>query len=82
MNLLFLDKIEKWGCGVLPDDDRTTYVYNAGLEIDLKAQESCCVGSLYLTPCIPAEDGNPYLQIRIWWPPLATPPPPRAFTTA
>lgn len=64
MNLLFLDDTEKWGCGVYRDDDCTAYVYNAGLEVDLKPQESCHVGSLYLMPCVPAADGNPYLLMR------------------
>lgn len=68
-NLLFIDKIEKWGCGVYRSGSVTNYVYDAGLEIDLQPGRSCQVGSLYLTPCAPssehfAGDGNPYLQIR------------------
>lgn len=63
MNLLFIDPIEKWGCGVYRSGDATNYVYDAGLEIDLHAGESCNVGSLYLAPCAPA-DGDPYLNIR------------------
>lgn len=63
MNLLFIDKTEKWGCGVYRTGAVTNYVYHAGLEMDLQPGQSCQVGSLYLAPCAPA-DGNPYLQIR------------------
>lgn len=68
-NLLFIDTIEKWGCGVYRHGDVTNYVYDAGLEIDLAPGSSCQIGSLYLVPCAPATDtfvgdGNPYLQIR------------------
>lgn len=62
-NLLFIDKTEKWGCGVYRSGSVTNYVYDAGLEIDLQPGQSCEVGSLYLVPCAPG-DGNPYLQIR------------------
>ena len=69
MNLLFIDRTEKWGCGVYRAGNVTHYVYDAGLEIDLHPGESCRIGSLYLAPCAPASqnfpgDGNPYLQIR------------------
>ena len=63
MNLLFIDKIEKWGCGVYRQGNVTEYVYDAGLEVDIAPQQTCHVGSLYIAPCAPA-DGNPYLQIR------------------
>lgn len=69
MNLLFIDMTEKWGCGVYRTGAVTNYVYDAGLEMDLKPGQSCQVGSIYLVPCAQASegfpgDGNPYLQIR------------------
>lgn len=63
LNLLFIDKIEKWGCGVYRSGNSTNYVYDAGLEIDLYPGQACHVGSLYIAPCAPA-DGNPFLQVR------------------
>lgn len=62
-NLLFIDTIEKWGCGTYRDENATHYVYNAGLEMDLAPGASCSVGDLFLLPCAKG-DGNPYLQIR------------------
>ncbi len=62
LDLVFIDEIEKWGCGVYRDGDRTTFAYNAGLEADLKAQSSLDVGSFYLLP-VP-QGGNPYLAAR------------------
>ena len=69
LNVLYIDKIEKWGCGVYRDGAETKYVYDAGLEMDLKPGETVEVGSLYVLLCAPAShaypgDGNPYLQIR------------------
>lgn len=63
LNLMFLDKIEKWGCGVYRDGGETKYVYDAGLEMDLAPGQVCEVGSLYITMRVPGE-GNPYLQFR------------------
>lgn len=63
LNLLFIDMIEKWGCGVYRQGEATNYVYNAGLEMDLLPGKTCQVGDLFIAPCA-AEDGNPYLQIR------------------
>lgn len=63
MDLLFIDPTEKWGCGVYRTGSVTNYVYDAGLEMDLKPGETCRVGDLYLAPCAPA-DGDPYLHIR------------------
>ncbi len=62
-NLLFIDDIEKWGCGVYRDETCTRYVYDAGLEMDLAPESVCEVGTLYLMPC-EAGTQNPYLQIR------------------
>ena len=69
LNLLFIDKTEKWSCGVYRDGGESCFVYNAGLEADLKSGESLSVGSLWILPCAPAGktysgDGNPYLCIR------------------
>lgn len=66
LNLLFLDEIEKWGCGVYRDKGDTCYVFNAALEMDLKPGETCRVGRLYLTACTNKDTRfpNPYLQIR------------------
>ena len=63
LNLMFIDPIEKWGCGAYRDGNQTKYVYDAGLEIDLKPGESCDVGSLYVSMVADGE-GNPYLQFR------------------
>lgn len=63
LNLLFIDPIEKWGSGVYRDGNSTIFVYNAGLEMDLKPGETASVGTFYLLPACP-EDGNPYLLIR------------------
>jgi glycosidase len=60
-NLMFLDPIEKWTSGVYQDKNCTNYVFNAGLEADLKPSEKLSVGTLYLQPC---DSSNPYLQIR------------------
>lgn len=62
LDLVFLDPIEKWGCGVYRDDDRTVFVYDAGLEADLKPGEAIEVGCLYLLPSEAGE--NPYLAVR------------------
>ncbi len=69
LNLLFIDPIEKWGCGTFREQDHTCQVYHAGLEMDLAPGASCAVGSLYIQPCAPEtehepDDGNPYLKIR------------------
>lgn len=67
LNLLFLDEIEKWGCGTYRVKDETCQVYHAGLEMDLAPGHSCRVGSLYLQPCAPVEEqerANPYLRIH------------------
>lgn len=69
LNVLYIDKIEKWGCGVYRDGNETKYVYDAALEMDLKAGETVEVGSLYVLLCAKATDtyagdGNPFLQIR------------------
>ena len=62
LDLVFIDGIEKWGCGVYRQDDRTVFVYDAGLEADLKPNETLTVGDLYL---LPVEQGkNPYLAVR------------------
>lgn len=68
-NLLFIDTVEKWGCGTYRDETSTNYVYHAGLEADLAPGAVCSIGTLYLLPCAPGAesfsgDGNPYLQIR------------------
>lgn len=62
-NVLFIDDIEKWGCGVYRDETCTRYVYDAGLEMDLAPGSDCEVGTLYLMPC-EAGGRNPYLRIR------------------
>ena len=62
LDVLFIDGIEKWGCGVYRDGDRTTFAYNAGLEADLKAQSALDVGSFYLLPV--QQGANPYLAAR------------------
>lgn len=63
MDLLFIDRTEKWGCGAYRQGDHTHYVYDAGLEMDLKAGETVTVGSLYIAPCAES-DGDPYLLVR------------------
>ena len=63
MDLLFIDKVEKHGCGAYRQGDATHYVYDAGLEMDLKAGEAVTVGSLYIAPCA-ENDGDPYLLVR------------------
>ncbi len=62
LDLVFIDGIEKWGCGVYRDGSSTTFVYNAGLEADLLPQRSLSVGSFYLLPV--QQGGNPYLAVR------------------
>ena len=69
LSLLFIDGIEKWGCGAYRDGEESCFVYSPGLEADLKSGETLSVGSLYFLPCAPAGpdyagDGNPYLGIR------------------
>lgn len=64
LDLVFIDPIEKWGCGAYRSGASTVFVYDAGLEVDLKPQTSLSVGSLYLLPVEPKTDGNPYLAIR------------------
>ena len=69
LNLLFIDKVEKWGCGAYRDGQESCFAYGAGLEADLGSGETLSVGSLWLLPCTPASrdyrgDGNPYLAIR------------------
>ncbi|MBQ6077427.1 MAG: hypothetical protein IJK88_04890 [Clostridia bacterium] len=62
LDLVFIDEIEKWGCGVYRDGENTVFVYDAGLEADLKPYETLSVGSLFL---LPVEQGkNPYLAVR------------------
>ena len=62
LDLVFIDEIEKWGCGVYRDGENTVFVYDAGLEADLKPNETLSVGSLFL---LPVEQGkNPYLAVR------------------
>ncbi|MBR0437401.1 MAG: hypothetical protein IJK12_09180 [Clostridia bacterium] len=62
LDLVFIDEIEKWGCGVYRDGENTVFVYDAGLEADLKPYEALSVGSLFL---LPVEQGkNPYLAVR------------------
>ncbi|HJD24683.1 MAG TPA: hypothetical protein H9694_11165 [Firmicutes bacterium] len=62
MNLLFIDDVEKWNCGVYHDGNKTHVVYSASLEADLQPGASLEVGSLFVQPCDPAV--SPYLQIR------------------
>ena len=62
LDLIFIDPVEKWGCGVYRDDDRTVFIYNAGLEMDLKSDETAEIGSLYLLPV--KTGNNPYLAAR------------------
>lgn len=59
-NALFIDEVEKWGCGVYHDGESTNFVYSAHLEADLKPGQLLSCGTLYLEPVC----GNPYLQIR------------------
>ncbi|MBQ5985646.1 MAG: hypothetical protein IJL59_00140 [Clostridia bacterium] len=61
LDLLFIDPIEKWGCGAYRCGSETTFVYNAALEMDLHPGETAEVGSLYL---LPVDSGNPYLAAR------------------
>ncbi len=62
LDLVFIDEIEKWGCGVYRNGENTVFVYDAGLEADLKPYETLSVGSLFL---LPVEQGkNPYLAVR------------------
>lgn len=63
MDLLFIDKVEKHGCGAYRQGDATHYVYDAGLEMDLKVGKTVTVGSLYIAPCA-GNDGDPYLLVR------------------
>lgn len=59
-NTLFIDDVEKWGCGVFHDGEKTHIAYSAHLEADLQPEGSLSCGTLYLQPA----EGNPYLQIR------------------
>ncbi len=59
-NALFIDEVEKWGCGVFHDGWLTHCVYTAHLEADLEPGKTLSCGTLYLQPV----EGNPYLQIR------------------
>ena len=61
-NLLLIDEVEKWSCGVYHDGARTHVVYCPSLEAELLPGESLEVGSLYVQPCAPSI--SPYLQIR------------------
>lgn len=63
LNVLFLDPIEKWGCGVYREGEQTNFVYNAALEMDLCPGKCCEVGTMYLLPRSQAEE-NPYRMIR------------------
>ena len=62
MNLLFIDDIEKWSCGVYHDQEKTNVVYSASLEADLLPDATLEVGNFYVQPCDPAL--SPYIQIR------------------
>ena len=62
LDLVFIDPVEKWGCGVYRESDRSVFVYNAGLEMDLKPGQTVSIGSLYLLPVEPGK--NPYLAVR------------------
>ena len=62
LDLVFIDAIEKWGCGVYREGDSTVFVYDAGLEADLRPNETAAVGNLYLLPVEPGK--NPYLAVR------------------
>ncbi len=61
-NLLFIDEVEKWSCGVYNDGRDTNYVYCPGVEVDLQPQQTIAIEKLYIQPC--AKPINPYLQIR------------------
>lgn len=61
-NLLFIDDLEKWSCGVYTDGKRTHFVYCPSLEADLAPGASLEVGNLYIQPCDPS--ASPYRQIR------------------
>lgn len=61
MNLMFIDPVEKWGCGAYRQGENTMFVYNAALEADLPPEQTCTVGTLYLAPCT---QDNPYLWFR------------------
>ncbi|MCQ2770709.1 MAG: alpha-amylase family glycosyl hydrolase, partial [Clostridia bacterium] len=61
LNLLFIDKTEKWGCGVYKDKSETVFVYDAGLEADLKPSDSIFIGSLYVDV---STHENPYIRMR------------------
>ncbi len=63
MNLMFIDTTEKWGCGAYRQGGSTRFVYDAGLEMDLKPGQSVTIGTLYISAW-GSEEGNPYLKFR------------------
>ena len=60
-NILFIDKIEKWGTAVWHDNNNVYYAYCVAVEADLLPNKTIEVGTLYIQPC---NKSDPYLQIR------------------